>query len=344
MIHDVFSTFASRWGQGACMCRFLRIISFSFAAIFFLCASAGAADKKPVFIFSSEEEGRSILAVRDDFIENTSPLDRAVRMRSENPVSVDQFLKFVGNNVASWENEEKELIQGILDSLSPKFESYALYLPDKIYLVRTTGNEEGGVAYTRGNAIVFPRRLVMTDVVGLYKLISHELFHVITRQNKKMKDDLYGIIGFSKCPPHTLPGTLKNRRITNPDAPLNDYCIRVKAAKKEVVVLPLLYSQVDTYSKRDGEELFDYLQTAFLSVARVKKGQKPVMLKEKEMVLYKEGELQGFYEQIGRNTDYTIHPEEILADNFSYLFLGVTEMESPQIIEKMKKVMKIGER
>ena len=64
------------------------------------------------------------------------------------------------------------------------------------------------------------------------------------------------------------------------------------------------------------------------------------MLKDKDMALYKEEELQDLYEQIGQNTDYTIHPEEILADNFSYLFLGVTEMESPWIIEKMKKILK----
>lgn len=322
------------------MYRFQKIILFAAAAVFFLFASAWAVDKRPVFIFASEEEGRALLTMSDDFIENMSPLDRAIRMRSENPVSKEQFLKFVGNNVASWDNEDKEVIRRMLDSLSGKFELYAPYLPDKIYMIRTTGNEEGGAAYTRGNAIVFPRRLIMTDVVSLYKLISHELFHVITRQNKKLKDDLYSIIGFGTCPPYNLPGTLKNRRITNPDAPLNDHCIRVKAAEKEVIVLPLLYSQVDTYSKNNGEELFDYLQTAFLTVAWVKKGQKPVMLKEREMTLYKEEELQGFYEQIGMNTDYTIHPEEILADNFAYLFLGVTEMESPQIIDKMKKVLK----
>ncbi|MBP1749004.1 MAG: hypothetical protein H6Q52_1543 [Deltaproteobacteria bacterium] len=323
------------------MSRFKKAIFVAFIVGFFLCTSAWAVDKKPVFIFASEEEGRSILTARDKFIENTSPFDRAVRTRSEKPVSVGQFLTFIGNNVTSWDNEEKEQVQKILSSLAPRFASYASFLPDRIYLIRTTGNEEGGVAYTRGNAIVFPRRLSMTNTVGLYKLISHELFHIISRHNKKIGDEFYGIIGFNKCPAYRLPESLENRRITNPDAPLNEYCIRVKAAGKDIVVLPLLYSQVDTYSKRDGEELFDYLQAAFISIAQVKSpGQKPITLKEKEMILYKEEELQGFYEQIGENTDYTIHPEEILADNFSYLFLEVTEMESPQIIEKMKRVFK----
>lgn len=326
------------------MPRFQKVF-FAFLAVLFLCTAAWAENKKPVFIFASEEEGRTLLTTRDEFIENMSPLDRAIRMRSEKPVSADEFLKFVGNNIISWENEDKEQVRKILASLSQKLDSFAPYLPDTIYLIRTTGNEEGDVAYTRGNTIVFPRRLPMSDVVGLYKLISHELFHIISRQNKQLKDKLYGIIGFSKCPVYNLPKSLDNRRITNPDSPINEYCIQVKVDKKDVIVLPLLYSQVDTYSKRDGEELFDYLQTAFLSIARVKNpGQKTIILKDSAMTLYKEEELQGFFEQIGKNTDYTIHPEEILADNFSYLFLGVTEIESPQIVGKMKKVMKIGDR
>lgn len=327
------------------MSCFTQAIFFAFFAIFIVIAPAWAADKKPVFVFASVEEGKAILTARDDFIQNMSPLDRAIRMRSEKPVSVDEFLKFVGDNVIAWEDEDREQVQKVLNSLTPKFETYARHLPDKIYLVRTSGSEEGGVAYTRGNAIVFPRRLGIPDPVSLYKLISHELFHIITRQNKHLKEELYGIIGFKKCPVYSLPKSLDRRRITNPDAPLNEYCVRVKVAGKDIIALPLLYSQVDTYSKRDGEELFDYLQTAYISIARIRNpGQKLVILKDTEMTLYKEEELQNLYEQIGQNTDYTIHPEEILADNFSYLFFGITEIESPQIIEKMKKVLKTGDR
>lgn len=323
------------------MSRFAHAIFFAILAMFILSSSAWPAQRNPVFIFASEEEGKAVLTARDDFIDNMSPLDRAVRMRSEKPVSVEEFLKFVGNNVVGWDKKDREQIRRILDTLVPKLEEYAPYLPDTIYLVRTTGDEEGGAAYTRGNGIIFPRKLLMPDVVALYKLISHELFHVITRQNKHLKNDLYGIIGFKKCPAYALPKSLDSRRITNPDAPLNEYCIQVRAGKTDIIALPLLYSQLDTYSKRDGDRLFDYLQAAYISVARVKNpGHKLIMLKGGDMTLYKEEELQNLYEQIGQNTDYTIHPEEILADNFSYLFLGVTEMESPWIIEKMKKILK----
>ncbi len=303
-----------------------------------LVTGAVAADK-PAFVFATPEEGKGILTTRDEFILNMGPLDRAIRMRSEKPVSTDQFLEFIGNNVTPWEDDEKQKVQAVLDSLKSRLAPYARFLPDTIYLVRTTGNEEGGVAYTRGNAIVFPRRLSTGDVVGLYKLISHELFHIITRRDRKLAEELYGVIGFIRCPAFKFPEKMETRRITNPDAPSRDHCIHVTAGRQKLIVIPVLYSNVDAYSRHHGEELFDYLQVALLSVAKDNGPEKkPAMLKEKQMKLYKEEELSGFFEQIGKNTDYTIHPEEILADNFSYLLLGVTNMESPQIVEKMKMI------
>ncbi|MBP1750946.1 MAG: hypothetical protein H6Q52_3485, partial [Deltaproteobacteria bacterium] len=69
------------------MSRLPRTVFYFFIIAFILCTSAWAADKKPVFIFTSVEEGRSLLTARDEFIENMSPLDRSIRMRSEKPVS-----------------------------------------------------------------------------------------------------------------------------------------------------------------------------------------------------------------------------------------------------------------
>jgi hypothetical protein len=52
--------------------------------------------------------------------------------------------------------------------------------------------------------------------------------------------------------------------------------------------------------------------------------------------------VSGFFEQIGKNTKYIIHPEEILADNFALLFLGNKDVPSPEIIRKMKDVLDKG--
>jgi hypothetical protein len=50
-------------------------------------------------------------------------------------------------------------------------------------------------------------------------------------------------------------------------------------------------------------------------------------------------ELQGFFEQVGRNTQYLIHPEEILADNFAIAISGQTDVKSPAIPREILRIM-----
>ncbi len=49
--------------------------------------------------------------------------------------------------------------------------------------------------------------------------------------------------------------------------------------------------------------------------------------------------ISGFYEQVGRNTGYIIHPEEILADNFALLVLAQKNVRSPQILDDMRTIL-----
>ena len=49
--------------------------------------------------------------------------------------------------------------------------------------------------------------------------------------------------------------------------------------------------------------------------------------------------VSGFMEQVGGNTDYIIHPEEILADNFALLVLNEHNVASPEILQKMREVL-----
>jgi hypothetical protein len=49
--------------------------------------------------------------------------------------------------------------------------------------------------------------------------------------------------------------------------------------------------------------------------------------------------VKGFHEQIGRNTGYIIHPEEVLADNFVLLVRRETDVPSPEILERMDALL-----
>jgi hypothetical protein len=51
-------------------------------------------------------------------------------------------------------------------------------------------------------------------------------------------------------------------------------------------------------------------------------------------------QVSGFFEQVGKNTEYIIHPEEILADNFASLVLGQRNLPSPEVMEMIQAILK----
>jgi hypothetical protein len=68
-------------------------------------------------------------------------------------------------------------------------------------------------------------------------------------------------------------------------------------------------------------------------------GTKKASLANGEPRLYRVREVSGFFEQIGRNTRYIIHPEEIMADNFSLMLFGGT-LSNPEIVEALRALLR----
>jgi hypothetical protein len=203
--------------------------------------------------------------------------------------------------------------------------------PKKITFIKTTGAEEGGAFYTRDSAVMMPAK--QTDAADgelLKKTIAHELFHILSRTNPELREKLYALIGFTNCGEIEFPDELKARKITNPDAPRNDHAIRVRANGREVNVVPILFSSAPNYDPvRDGE-FFNYLQLGFVTVSKNPNGGADVLAPQ---------QLSGFFEQVGRNTDYIIHPEEILAENFALLMIGRRDVPSPDLLDRLRQAL-----
>jgi hypothetical protein len=291
--------------------------------------------------FASVAEGKRVLASRDDFVQRMSPFDRAARLKTDKDVSERQYLEFVGENVLPWNDVEKRKIGFAVQSVQEKLAEMALPFPEKVLILKTTGREEGGASYTRANAIVLPQAELEAPAAEIQKMICHELFHIMSRANPDLREKLYAAIGFAKCNEVAFPPELESRRITNPDAPRNDHCIRVKVAGRDQWAVPILFSRVEKYDVDRGGEFFDYLQVQVLLVEGPKEspavkpaadGRKPKFVDLRQV--------SGFYEQVGKNTDYIIHPEEILADNFALLVLGQRDLPSPEIVEKIRAILK----
>jgi len=282
--------------------------------------------------FASAAKAAEILGRKDEFIERLSPFDRAARMKTDRSISEDEFLKFVEGNVLTWNESEKAKIEAAIAGIRPALAALPLSLPKIINLVKTTGAEEGCAFYTRDTAIMMPEKATdEADVVLLKKTIAHELFHILTRENPALREKLYESIGFAKCDEVEFPSELKPRKITNPDAPRNDHAIQIRVTGHEVRAVPILLSSTAQYDVRRGGEFFDYLQLKFLQLTPTSSTQS---------VLASPEEVSGFFEQIGRNTNYVIQPEEILADNFALLIVGEHNVPSPEILQKMSAILK----
>ena len=275
---------------------------------------------------------------KDEYIQRMGPFDRSARMKVGRPVSENEFLEFVGRNVGDWTDTERQKVEAAFEAVRPFLRDLPLSLPPRIQLIKTTGAEEGNAFYTRGAAIALPGSELAKSDRDMKKLICHELFHILSRRNPELREELYQIIGFTKCDEIAFPPRLKLRKITNPDAPRNDHYIRLQIDGQERLAVPILLSRAVTYDVKRGGEFFDYLQLQFLVVEKGPGNLKIVSEKSAPKLVGVES-VSGFLEQVGKNTEYIIHPEEILAENFALLVLNDPNVVSPEIVRKMRGVL-----
>jgi hypothetical protein len=298
-------------------------------------------------IFATVEEARQILTSKDEFVRRMSPFDRASRMKTDRDISEVEYLEFVGKNILAWNDAEKQKITSAFQGIQTELKSLSLPFPKKVFMVKTTGNEEGGAAYTRANAIVFPKGDLVMTIAKIRKKLCHELFHILSRANPDLREKLYASIGFAKCNEVAFPSELKSRKITNPDAPRNDHFIHLKVGSilkfwgKEHWAIPILFSSSEKYDVKRGGVFFNYLQFKFLLVERKDNSSivKPIYDGHRPKLVGMH-RISGLLEQIGKNTRYIIHPEEILADNFELLVLREPDLPSSEIIRKIEGILR----
>ena len=290
--------------------------------------------------FATVEEGKRVLVRRDDYVKRMSAFDRSARLKTDRVVSEREYLKFVGRAVLAWGEAEKEKLYLAMEGVEERLRKMALPFPEKIWLIKTTGQEEGNAAYTRQNAIVFPKTFLEGRPSRLQKVLCHELFHVLSRANEELREKCYAAIGFEKCNELEFPEELAARKLTNPDAPRNEHCLKVRVDGKSQWVIPILFSREEKYDPAKGGEFFRYLQFKLVVVKRPADGERVKVARDGAMVMLLDvGDVTGFFEQVGKNTSYLIHPEEILADNFVLLVTRQRDLPSPKVVESLARIL-----
>ena len=198
--------------------------------------------------------------------------------------------------------------------------------PDTIFFIKTTGEEEGNArGYTRSSCLILNDETLLWEFQELKNIIIHELFHIISRKNLSFRERMYEVIGFKVIKEISFPQSLIDLKVTNPDAPMINSYINLSNGDESND-----YTLI-TYSKKEfnGGSLFDYVTFGFIKLQDLNNG-------EKLPIIYVDGDFTNFFEQIGNNTGYIIHPDEILADNFVFLLNGNNNLPSQWVVDKMK--------
>ena len=290
------------------------------------------------FVLADKVKGKELLTTEDDFVLAQSEFDRSARLKVSRSVSKEEYLTFVGEQAMDWTKDEKKTFEANFKKIKELGKKYNLNYPKTVYFVKTTGREEGMSAYCRSQNIVVIPQGMAANKDALLNLCIHELFHIFSKNNLDVREKLYSLVGYYKTGELKLPEELGKLKITNPDSVVNNYYFKGTVNGQSINVMPLLIA-ASPYDEKRGGEFFEYMIFTF---GEVNTGDVCTLAMENENPkLIQFEQVSDYMEKVGQNTDYIIHAEEILADNFVILLNNKKNVPSPELTASIKEVLEL---
>lgn len=292
-----------------------------------------------VISFASAEQGAQALAADDDWLAATSEFQRQALMGTSEAPSREAMRRWQGGAAQAWTPERELRWTRALQAVAPAFNALRVPLPPRVLLVASDGREQARAPHTRGNAVILPLPAQDAPEGPDAYLMSHELFHVMSRHAPALATRLYATIGFENAPELQWPAVWAQRRIANPDAPHDRHLMQLTLDGRKTSVMPLLMASRTQLAK--GETFFNVMEVRLVEVA-VGDTQTRVVMRGNEPVWYPAEQVPQYVARLGGNTPYIIHPEETLADNFAFLAAGM-KVRNPELLRRIEAVFKARE-
>lgn len=279
----------------------------------------------------------------DGFFEKVTMVEMSIQLKK--PVSqfsgrgpmLVEYVAFLQADVEDFTADESRWVAEIWKEVGKTVNSFQKnLLPKEIRLIKTKGKHYGdGVFYTRENCIVIPENeLESRNREQFLSTMYHELFHVISRLNHPLRDELYQLIGFQPIGrPVQVPAELADRIFFNPDGVDYAQVIKLRSDQdQEIMAIPVIFSNSPEGYSAKKKEFFGYLDFNLFQVKKRPDGSWHLLTKPDGSSTIDLANLKDeFYRQIKDNTDYIIHPDEVMADNFGFL---LRSQNDPKVSEK----------
>ena len=301
-----------------------------------------------VVTIASASVAAATLGSNDEFSLALTDYDRKLRTNSQNTVSKAEFLTFAAAQGQDFWDEEKTEIRRIITEISLAAGGIPLHLPDHIVFVKSTQKEEFDANYTRGHAIVLGRNL-FEDAKHTHadrvKLIAHEMYHVISRFDASLRRRSHEAVGcVYKGSPLVIDEQTRSMIITNPDA--HEFACALQVTLKSGVkkwVMPATVLKVTNGVTPTFADI-----TTKLLLVDAPGAQWQIVRGSDGKAQFIETSTTNYDQIMNINTDYNIHAEEVVAENFPLMLTENTDgvnktgaspsINKPDFIKKLKAI------
>ncbi len=311
----------------AALCLAMHIAPAWSKQITFPCAGS-------TIVLMDSASAANINVQADAYTRELTPFDLAIRFdKTPDKLSQRDYLHKAAVDARNWPADEQAQLRlafGRIDSFA-KASGVRLHMPDTVKMIKTSGGEEfGAEGYTRGNRIMLN---TAAQPIGLH-LVAHELWHVISRGDEKVRNDAYAVFHFKPCNNIVYKPAMHNHVITNPDCPYLQHYVHIDKDGAGSDVAPVLYT------KEDYHPGFVAMQSASIGLLALTgdDAHKQPLMKDGEPVIYEIETSPDFMKQIGMNTQYLLHIEEIAAEHFAAL-VGGMKLRQMEYVEGMKAAL-----
>ena len=330
--------------------------SFSLVLLFAACSSEHSPrhKKRTQISLLNAAAAKNILCndTTDLFFQAIQPLEICIQLKlgdsscqalksAPRDSQLNIYKTFIANDARDFSPEEQKITdKSMQNALQLCYQFFPnLALPDTILLIKAENQHYGpNVYFTRENSIIIPAAAISNaNQQKLQDVLIHEIFHIFSRYNPATRKALFARIGFRPIQKLALSPFLQARQLINPDAVDCRYIINLKQGDSTILAVPMIYSQFANYN--DKLTFFNHLIFELFEVEPIA-GEENAYRVISPNVGINPKDTPDFFEQVGRNTNYIIHPEEIIADNFRHLVLDQSaQLPNSELAEGLRKII-----
>ena len=281
--------------------------------------------------YADAEEGIELRMANTEYFDNLTQNDLDYRT-GKSGATLEEFKALAQKQGEGFTEEEKQVIEDSLARIQARFDEIGFNYPlsaEIVFIKSKMEDESGALAYTHKNQIYLEGSNLefMKDKPALLDgMIVHELFHVLSRNDPKFRQDIYSVFGFTIADEPDFTPELRAILGSNPDVEKFDsYAMfNIDGKPTKAVVVTLLKKPY-----RDGQYLFDNLSTGIVPY-------------DNPDTYYTIDQVSNFWEVFGENSNYVITTEEGIADNFtSAVVYGMEgrKYKNPEIIQSILDVL-----